>query len=338
MTRSTKRLSWFWFALVAASCCSAVGRTGEDAGQRIAQAPKHALLDLPATLAAVREVRVAARVPGQLVEVPFDVGIEVTAGQVLARVDRTSYELEYKVTLALVERARAMIAAEESQGKLHDAQLVESAAEVRQALAQRNLYEQKARRMRELHKAKAVDDNVADEAETQFQLAADRVLQMQAKQKSLEQERPQHRLTAAKAELACVEAQRDLAKYRLDSTETRAPVSGKVLAKHVEQGESISSVTTSDQKSSICVIADLSQLDAVVEVPVNSIVQVAQGQKCLVRVNDSKVVYKGEVVRVNLAVSPAAQTVTTRIRIDLPKGDRMLRPGMLGKVEILGRD
>ena len=61
----------------------------------------------PGRAQATQEVNLAFEVPGQLIERPVDIGDEVEAGQVLARLDPRDYENELKAVQAARDRSRA---------------------------------------------------------------------------------------------------------------------------------------------------------------------------------------------------------------------------------------
>jgi cobalt-zinc-cadmium efflux system membrane fusion protein len=155
-------------------------------------------------------------------------------------------------------------------------------------------------------------------------------------QKSSQKER----VAVAKAALGVAEVQRDLAKFRLDSTEIRAPASGTILTKHVQVGESVRpDALVNGRPFSICEIADLSQLDAMVEVPEKELARVFQGQKCEIRLPAvPDVVYRGQVARVPPTVSEQTRTARVRVRLEKLKDDRNTRPGMYAEVRLLAKE
>src|SRR5262245_4763645 len=60
-------------------------------------------------LVPVRQVHASPRVAGQVAELLVEEGARVQAGQVLARLERTAYELKFRRAQALVERAKARL-------------------------------------------------------------------------------------------------------------------------------------------------------------------------------------------------------------------------------------
>ncbi|MCI0457375.1 MAG: efflux RND transporter periplasmic adaptor subunit [Gemmataceae bacterium] len=295
---------------------------------------------LPGVVVPARQLRVSPKVPGQIVELLIDEGTQVKAGQVLARLERTAYELEYKQAVAQVERRRALLAAEQAQGAKHEEQIKQAEAALQEAAAQREHRQAEATRLQALVKARAVTAEVAQEAEAQLRMAAARLQQAVASLKVLQKAPRQERVAAARAALAATEAQRDLAKFRLDSTEVRAPIRGIILAKQVQVGDFVRPDALVEGRSvSLCELADLAQLEAVVQVPEADLAKVFAGQKCTIRVGAIPgTVYQGRVVRIAPTISPSTRTLPVRVRMEIPKADRMVRPGMHAVVKLLAKE
>lgn len=107
----------------------------------------------------------------------------------------------------------------------------------------------------------------------------------------------------------------------------RAPIAGRVVAKHVTMGEL---VTPSD---SLFTIADLGHVWIWIDVFERDLASVHEGDHVEVRVDSfPDRVFAGEVTYLSSEV--AAQTRTLRARIDVSNPDRLLRPGMFAAVHL----
>jgi multidrug resistance efflux pump len=270
----------------------------------------------------------------------IDEGAHVQAGEVLVRLDRTAYELEYQRARALVERARALLAEEEARGAGREEEIRQAEAAVQAAAAQRDHRKAELARLQTLVKAASVSAEAAREAEAQRLVAEASLLQALSNVKLLQKAPQRERVAAARAALAAAEAERDLARFRLDNTVLRAPASGTVLAKHVQVGETVRPDALVDGRAlSICEIADLSQLQALLDIAERDLPKVFQGQPCELRLAAvPDVVYKGQVSRLLPTISPQTATAQARVRIEVPKDDRNLRPGMFAEVRLLAKE
>ncbi len=306
------------------------GHVGKKSEQKSAE---KVLATLPGVVVPARQFRVSPKVAGQVLELLIDEGTQVKAGQVLARLERTEYELAYKHAQAQVERMQALLAEEESKGAQREAQIKQAEAAIREAAAQRNYRRAEVARLQALVRQATASAEVAGEKEAQLQVAQARLQQAESNLMMLQKAPQKERVAAAKAALAAAEAQRDLAKFRLDGTEIRAPAAGTILAKHAQVGDTVRLDAAAGGR---CELADLSQLEAVVHVPETDLAKVFTGQTCEIRLPAApSVVYQGQVSRVLPVVSPQTRTVPLRARIDVPRDDRNLRPGMSTEVRLL---
>jgi len=125
------------------------------------------------------------------------------------------------------------------------------------------------------------------------------------------------------------EADRDMAKYRLDATTIRAPIDGTILT----IGTQVGGTARNDgmQAAPICVIADLTQMEVEVDIPERDIRKIRVGQLCQVIVNISpEETLKGEVARVIPQANRAKGTIPVRVKFEL--GKRMLIPDLTAVV------
>lgn len=323
-------------ALVLLATASAQGQSPGNQARAAEPRQSGAALRFAAVIMPARLHCVCPAVSGQVKEMLMEEGAHVEAGQVLARLERYEYELEYKHALTLVERARARLMEAEVKVKGQEEVAKQVEAEVQEATALRTLGEQRLERMRALLKSAAVEERLVSEAEGQVKAAQAREQQLQAKSKLARLEVQQSSLAVAKAELACAEVQSVIAKHRLDSTDVRAPASGTILGRHAEVGTPVGPGAGSGRSLTLYEIANLSDMEARIELPEQDIGQINLGRMCLIRTDaQPKVVYTGKVTRIRPTVSEQTRTVTVRIAMKIAPGQPTPRPGAYGQVEIL---
>ncbi len=140
----------------------------------------------------------------------------------------------------------------------------------------------------------------------------------------------------AQARAALKQAQDDLSK-----TSIYAPMSGTISALYKELGEI--ALGSQFQKDVIMVVADLSEMEADVDVDENDIVSIALGQPADIEVDAMPgVVLHGTVSEIsNSANVPAAgtqdQKTEFRIKIAITDPPASLRPGMTASAEVVTR-
>jgi multidrug resistance efflux pump len=146
-----------------------------------------------------------------------------------------------------------------------------------------------------------------------------------------------HRLEVLRAELAAAEAVSAKAKWLLDGAEIRAPISGTILTKHAEKGNTIIP-TAFSVKASICDMADLTKMEVDLTIQERDFPRIFKGQKCKVTSDAIPgVTYKGQVSRILPVADRAKGAIPVRVRLEVPKDDGALRPEMGVTVSFLGK-
>jgi HlyD family secretion protein len=149
------------------------------------------------------------------------------------------------------------------------------------------------------------------------------------------------RLKAAQDQVAQAQALLKQSRDDLSKTSIYAPMSGTVSALNKEQGEI--ALGSQFQKDVILVIADLSVMEAQVNVDENDIVSVAVGQPAEIKVDAMPdTLLHGTVTEISSsanagAVGSAEQKTEFAIKIAVEDAPPALRPGMTAEAEIITR-
>jgi len=149
------------------------------------------------------------------------------------------------------------------------------------------------------------------------------------------------RLKAARDQVAQANALLKQARDDLSKTRIYAPMSGTVSALHKEQGEI--ALGSQFQKDVIMVIADLSAMEAQVNVDENDVVSVAVGQPAEIKVDAMPDVrFHGTVSEIsssaNVAPTGSAEQKTEfEVKIAVADAPPALRPGMTAEAEIVSK-
>ncbi len=202
----------------------------------------------------VTEVKISAKVAGEIIHLKVEEGDRVKKGQVLVKLDREQY-------LANLDRAKSMVLSAGAGYRL---------------------------------------------AKTEFDRTAD--LQKKNLVSQAEYEKATAGLEEAEATLKQAEASLKEAEDALDKTVVRSPIDGIVIQKNKEQGEI--ALGSQFQADVIMVVADLSSMEARIEVNENDIPKLTTGDSCVLTIDafpDS--VFTGKVSRI--AHSPIIQGMGT---------------------------
>jgi HlyD family secretion protein len=165
------------------------------------------------------EVLISPEVDGlALTEILVEAGDKVEKGQVLARLSRTTIEIQLAQNLAQIKRAEATIA--------------QSKAQIAEAEASRFENERAQQRTRTLAKSGYASDERVDQTVSATKVA-------QARKAAAERA-----VEAAEADMAASQAQRREIEWRLARTEIRSPVDGIISRRNARIGQIGSMMST----------------------------------------------------------------------------------------------
>jgi HlyD family secretion protein len=252
-----------------------------------------------------RKVDISADISGRVVQVAVEEGQWVDAGALLLRIDPTQFVAAVRRNEAAVSQTRAR----EAQSR---AQLTKAQADARRAeqLMQTN----------ELVSAADVEN-----ARTTAQVA--------------EQELQAARFAVTQAQAALSESRDQLSK-----TTIVAPMSGRVTRLNIEQGETAVVGTMNNPGSLLLTIADLSVMEAVVEVDETDVPGLTVGDSASVKIDAfPNQAFPGHVTRIgNSSIqlgaagqSSDAQSVDYEVTITLDNPPAELRPDLSATAEIV---
>jgi HlyD family secretion protein len=275
------------------------------------------------------QAMVAPQVAGRIAALPAREGMPLRAGDVVARLDATDYELrrtEAKAGLALAEAQRDLVVAGSRNEDIERAKAL-----VREAEAAARAAEADRKRVEEVFEKGSATAKQRDDARAGAERAA---AALDGAQQQL------GRLTrgSREEEVRMAQAQVDLAKARLAQADkavadctVKAPIAGVVTTRTREEGEFVSIGAP---------LITLSRLDEVwltLFVPEPRLSSVRIGQTAYVKVDGSSQRLEGKVTFVSPEAEFTPRNVQTaderaklvyRVRITVPNPDGLLKSGM----------
>ena len=144
---------------------------------------------------------------------------------------------------------------------------------------------------------------------------------------------------AAQADEDAAKADLEKAKWNLDNCQIKAPVSGTILKKGAEKGNIVNPIAF-NIASSLCDMADLSDLEVDLKIQERDIPKVQKGQDCVAMPeayqNDLDFLkihpkgYLGKVSRLMPTADRGQGAIPVRVKLDIPKGEEgvYLKPDM----------
>ena len=231
---------------------------------------------------------VSPKVSGNVDVVLVDIGDRVKAGQVIIRLDRRNFELA-------VNRA--------------DAALASAKSAVSQATVQLEHTSKEFRRASNLLAEKVIPQSRFDTAEAGYKAAREA-------------------LAAAGDQQNQALAALQTARQHFKDTQIRSPISGVVVERNVEVGQSVA------PGAPLLRILDQARLKADIDLPESDFARVATGTPAVIEVDAfQRQRFSGKVILVNPMVD--RKTRTFRVRIEVPNSTAKLVDGMFARVRLL---
>ncbi len=303
------------------------------------------------------EVNLAPKVAGRISSVCCNEGETVKEGQVVITLESEDIKASVEQAVAGVERARADIktgeaSVENSRANIvsADGDMKSAAADVEKARAQAEESRREAERAKELYDKDFISRESRDQSVTTYEA---NVASYDSSKEKLNAARAKKdaavtqlsaavsQLNSSRALLKSAEANVAFYRSKLDDTIIKTPVTGTVIFKALEKGETVSPGVT------ILTVVDLNSLYARVDIDETKIGRVVLNGPASVTVDGLPGrVFKGRISEIGRYGEFATQrdvvrgredikTFRVKVRIDDTAG--ILKPGMTVEVEIPGR-
>ncbi len=300
------------------------------------------------------EVNISTTVPGRILKECCEEGAAVTKGATVVELENDDLRASVEQALAGVEKAKAEVSVSESAIESSRANIRSAEADIKNAEADiektRALMEEAKRhrdRLDALYKKQLVsressetagvnyDTAVADYASSKTRLTAASSKRDAA---SAQLTTAEDQLNLAKASLRQSEAALTYSRAKLAETIIRSPITGTVVFRALEKGETVSPGTT------ILTIVDLDNLYVRVDIDETMIGSIALNSEASIRTEGlPDRAFKGKVSEIGRYAEFATQKdvgrgrqdiKTFKVKITLLDSDGFLKPGMTVQVEI----
>jgi HlyD family secretion protein len=300
------------------------------------------------------EVNLAPKVAGRISWECCNEGDTIGAGQVAARLDSQDIAASVDQAKAGVGKANADIRSSEAairnaeaNVKSADADAKSARADVEKASAQMEEAQKEAERAKALYKSEYISRESRDQLVAVYDenVAAHNASKEQLNSAHEKRNAAEAQLQASLAQLNSSEAMlreaaANLAYYRtkLDDTVIKSPVTGTVIFKSLEAGETVSPGVT------IMTVVDLGGLYARVDIDETKVGGIVLNSPAFIRVDGMPgKVFRGRVVEIGRYAEFATQRdvirgrediKTFRVKVKVEGTSGLLKPGMTVEVEI----
>lgn len=261
-------------------------------------------------------VNISADTVGRVVELAVDEGQKVTRGQFLMQIDPRNQR-------TMTDRSNAGLAAAKSTLEQMRANL--AMARENLALSRENL-----KRQRDLWAQQLTTRQALDQAESEVKV---RETQLRDAEQALSTQDQRIRETAANVSSA---------EYELSRTRIESPIDGLIVRRNIEQGETVVTGTMNNAGTVLLQIADMSIIEAEVEVDETDIPFVQIGQLAKIKIDaipdktfTGKVTEVGNSPIVQAAAGQTGQTATNfKVTVTIDGQIAEVRPGFTCTADI----
>ena len=277
-----------------------------------------------------REVNVASRVGGQVLEIRADEGSRVGKGDILVLIDHESLDIQLRQAEAGVALAEAQLALLRKGARAEDVRQGEEA--LKQAGANLKVAADDAGRMRELAARGSVTPKQRDDAEARLIVArAQEASAKEALSRLRQLARPEE-IRAAEARLAQAAAAADLLRKTIADSTIVSPVAGIATRRPIEAGELVAPGAT------VLTVSELDRVHLMLFVTEKELGRVRLGQEAEVAIDAAPGrIFKGRVIFISPEAEFTPKNVQTKedrvklvfgVKIELPNPDGALKPGL----------
>lgn len=274
------------------------------------------------TLAAVTTVQVGTQVSGTVAELYADFNSEVKKGQLLAKLDPELFQTQVQQAEANVRTAEASLNDDKAAIASAKANFVKAKVDVldkqRKLKLQNELWEQSLVARDDLDTAQAaLDASIAAQDAQQAQIDS-----AEARYKADEQ-----RLGQANASL-------DQAKVNLEHTIITSPISGTIISRSIDRGQTVAASFSSPTLFTIG--EDLTKMQVSTNIDEADVGKIKTGMEASFAVDAYPAeTFSGTISQVRLAATTVQNVVTYNAMIDVSNPQLKLKPGMTANVKIL---
>lgn len=324
---------------------------------RVVKKDLHVGLTRPGSVRAMETADLYAKVAGYLACMEVDIGDSVKAGQILAVIDVPEMQPELRRHEAQVELAKAQVKQAEAARKEAEAALAAAEADLKRwEAARREKSAQLAYRETEFARWKglveglpAIEGRRLDEARHRLEAARAGVAMVDAEATTARARVAEAKtrvrkagtdVEAAAARVNVVEAAHQEVVEQIKYARIKAPFDGVVTERHVHPGAFIRPASTNSSPTPLLTVKNIDDVRVLVDVPMDAVDRFDVGDRAVFsRIEASpNTRIEGRVTRIARALGERSRMMRAEVHFENPtneNGDYRLRPGYYGQLEIM---
>ena len=273
---------------------------------------------------------VSSKVTGQVIAVKYDEGSRVNEGDTVMIIDHENLEIQLQQAIAAENAADAQLKLLKEGARSEDIQQAQDV--LKQAEINMDLAGQDFNRMKQLHASKTITKKQFDDVQARYELTQAQYNSAQENLKKMKNFVRPEEIKQAQANLNRQKAAVDLLKKNISDSYVVSPLTGFIVQKYVEKGETVSML------SSLFKVSELRTVKLIIYVSEENLGKVKLGQKAEVS-NDTfkNKDYKGTVIYISPEAEFTPKNIQTKdertklvyaVKIQVGNPDFELKPGM----------
>ncbi len=276
----------------------------------------------------IREVDMAFRLPGRIIDIPVEEGQKVRKGTLLASLDAAPIQDRLYAAEASTAQAEALL--DKARNGSRSQEIAQGRAAVAAAQAARDAAAAEYKRRQSLVEEGAISHALWDQTVAALHQSEAQLTQAKQSLSLLEEGTRKEDVTAARAQLAAAQAQRAAAGTDLRDTRLIAPTDGTIVTRAMEPGAMAAAGQT------VMTIAIAQPMRVRAYVSETSLSRISPGMKVQVRSDGNGKTYDGTIGYISPRAEFTPKSVETeelradlvyRLRIIVTNPDDALRQG-----------
>jgi len=278
----------------------------------------------------ITEAVVSSKVTGEVVSILRDEGTKVNKGDTVIIIDHENLDLQLAQAVASQEASQAQLNLLRRGARSEDISQAENT--LKQAEINLELASNDKDRMTDLYKSQAITKKQYEDVEAKYKVSLSQLNTAQENLKKLKNLARPEEIKQAVANLNRQIAAANLLKKNIRDCYVQSPLSGFIVKKFIEEGETVSML------SSLFKVSNLDVAELVIYIPEEEFGKIKLGQTADVSNDTFKdKIYKGKVIFISPEAEFTPKNIQTEdertklvyaVKIRIPNPNQELKPGM----------
>ncbi len=275
-------------------------------------------------------VTISAKTAGEVKRLTLEEGDNIKTGDTLVVIDKEGLEIQVRNTEASLALAEAQYLLLQNGSRKEDIGMAK--AQLQQAQVSLDMAKKDKERNETLFASQAITKKQMEDVQLRYELAEQQLKSAQDNNLKIKNIARPEELQQARARVEQARAVLDAAKKQLRDATIVSPITGVLVKKYVEQGETVSLL------SNLVKVSDLSKMEMMLYVPETDLGRVKLGAEVAVKIDSFKdKSFKGKVVFISPEAEFTPKNIQTKdertklvfgVKVEIPNPGMELKAGL----------